>query len=194
MSIRKFTVFFSAILGLLVASPVFAQVSPLVPSQIDDLADIQLRRQIKTACIELKDQFPVANTAPECAEIQDACTQDMFDNVKAGLAEAFEQCQSLGPVPSFQCELGIRSSGFIATEKERIADALEAACQPLPTPPAVDNNNDAGNAGENGQIVADDVSAATGGCSMTGLGGVSGNLLWMALGLLPLMGLRRNRK
>ncbi|MCC6273059.1 MAG: hypothetical protein IT572_06295 [Deltaproteobacteria bacterium] len=189
MSFRQLTALFSVILGLGLAAPAFAQVSPLQPADLVDLADIQLKRQVKSACNELADQFPVGNTAPECAARHEACTDDLFDKVKAALAEAFEQCNLLSPAGSFQCTLGIREGQIIETEKAKIAEDLQVACQPLPPPPAVDNGADTGN--DNGQIVADEVAAAQGGCSVTGLGGAEGNLLWTALGLLPLLGLRR---
>ncbi len=188
MSLRKLTVLLSAVFGVFAAAPAFAQFNPIMPGAIEDLADVQLRRQTNRACNDLAEQFPVGNTAPECAARHEACSDELFENVKAELAAAFEQCSQIGPIPSFQCLQGIRESGIIEAEKAKLADALEAACQPLPPPPAVDEGDDAD---DNGQIVADEVAAAQGGCTVTGLGGAEGNLLWTALGLLPLLGLRR---
>lgn len=189
MSIRSLFVLFFVVFGMFSAVPVFAQVSPLLPADSIDFADIQLKRQVKRACQDLVEQFPTQNTAAECTEQHEACPGELLDNVKAALAEAFEQCNQLAPAGSFQCALGIRESAIIEAEKAKIAEDFQVACQPLPTPPVADNGNEGAN--DNGQIVADEVAAATGGCSVTGLGGAENNLLWAALGLLPLMGLRR---
>lgn len=168
-----------------------------IPQIIDELTpadDVEatLRAKANQACFFLKERFLTVEKSQECQGALQACADDLFKSINDAVGKSLKDCKgSINDIR--ECLAGNVVNVAIENERAKISEKLDAIC--LAKPAQENPNDNAGNngnvGGQNDNIVAGQAEVAKGGCTVTGLGGAEGNLLWMVLGLVPMLGLRR---